>query len=516
MRSFPTKLSACAIAAAALLSACGGGGTTTDTTAPTVTITDNVSATATGDVTFTFTFSEAVTGFTVDDITVTGGAKGTFTMASTGLSATLVVSPTANSSGTINVNVAASKFADIAGLTNTTEATATQAFNTVTTPTPTPSANLVTNGNFSSGNTGWTGNALNVLTEGGNSYNSANVTAAGNPWDVNLSFPLSIPNSNVKYKLRFKAQSDRARTLIAGIGLASDPWTNTVQTVTLTTNLQTFELSLTSNFASTNSRVIFDMGAAAGAVSIDDVELVLDTSIVDTPTSSGVLSLSTGFASKTLSASGGAITNSGGSNFDNYNCTGGAAVCGGDAGGAGADSFAYFYYQTTTPATGLYSQIEIFGPNVTGLKTDGDTGGVTIGSQTKVNFNFNPNPQWFNSGAPKMGVVLTLGKRYAIGGGCHIQLHGVKNITSEGSTAYSMNLRDDFRVAQDCGTGIAPDNVNAALAASPVVSSFKVLGAGGTAAIEGRGGLKSTANLSVKTGDVYPTTVALRGAITFD
>jgi hypothetical protein len=115
-----------------------------------------------------------------------------------------------------------------------------------------------------------------------------------------------------------------------------------------------------------------------------------------------------------------------------------------------------------------------------------------------------------------MGVVLTLGKRYAIGGGCHIQLHGVKDITSEGSTAYSMNLRNDFRVAQDCGTGITPDNVSAALAASPVISSFKVLGAGGLSAIEGRGGVKSTANMSVKTGEVYPTTVALRGAITFD
>jgi endoglucanase len=280
MRSFPTQLSACAIAAAALLSACGGGGATADTTAPTVTITDNVSATATGDVTFTFTFSEAVTGFTVDDITVTGGTKGTFTMASTGLSATLVVSPTANSSGTMNVNVAASKFADVAGLANTTEATATQAFNTDTTPTPPISPNLVTNGDFSGGKEGWTGNALNVLTEGGNSYNSANVAAPGDAWNANISYPLSIPTSGVKYKLRFKAQSDRSRTMIAGIGLASDPWTNIVQTVNLTTNLQTFELSLTSNFASSNSRVIFDMGAAAGAVSIDDVELVLDTSPV--------------------------------------------------------------------------------------------------------------------------------------------------------------------------------------------------------------------------------------------
>jgi hypothetical protein len=83
-------------------------------------------------VTFTFTFSEAVTGFTADDIAVAGGTKGTFNMADNGLSASLVVTPTANASGTMTVDVAASKFSDVAGNVNTATASGSQAFNTVT------------------------------------------------------------------------------------------------------------------------------------------------------------------------------------------------------------------------------------------------------------------------------------------------------------------------------------------------------------------------------------------------
>lgn len=281
MNTLNFKLSACAISAAALLAACGGGGTIPDTTAPTVAITDNVSdATMTsGDVTFTFTFSEAVTGFITDDITVSGGTKGSFNMASTGLTATLVVTPTANSSGSINVAVAATKFKDAAGLDNTASASGTQAFNTVVAPPP--SNNLVTNGDFSNGSTGWTGNAANVRTN--ESFNFADVTVAGNPWDVGLQYVLAIPTSGVNYKLKFKAWSNTNRTLIAGIGLNGAPYTNTTQTVNLTTTEQTFELNLTSNFASDNSRIIFDMGAAVGQVLIDNV--VLET-VTSTPAAS--------------------------------------------------------------------------------------------------------------------------------------------------------------------------------------------------------------------------------------
>jgi hypothetical protein len=80
-----------------------------------------------------------------------------------------------------------------------------------------------------------------------------------------------------------------------------------------------------------------------------------------------------------------------------------------------------------------------------------------------------------------------------------------------------MNLRDDFRVAQDCGTGITQTDVAAALSASPVISSVKFLGAGGGAAIIGRNSVSSGANLTTATGGgVYPTTVVLKGGITID
>jgi hypothetical protein len=134
-------MTACALAAATfMLAACGGGdaepppalgGGTADTTPPVVTITDNVSATtATGDVTFSFSFNEDVgTSFTVDDITVTGGTKGTFTRIG-GTSATLVVTPTANAAGTIQLSVAASRFTDAAGNANVA-ASSQQAYDTV-------------------------------------------------------------------------------------------------------------------------------------------------------------------------------------------------------------------------------------------------------------------------------------------------------------------------------------------------------------------------------------------------
>ena len=135
------------------------------------------------------------------------------------------------------------------------------------------SQELLTNGDFETGDTtGWIGNAANIVTEGGNSYNSANVAAAGNSFDVNLSQVLSI-TSGQTYTLRFDAWSDRDRTLIAGIGLNESPWTNTIETVNLTSSSQSYVLTLTANFGLANSRVLFDMGAAVGFVGIDNVSL---------------------------------------------------------------------------------------------------------------------------------------------------------------------------------------------------------------------------------------------------
>lgn len=146
-RTLP-PLSACALAVATLvLAACGGGdaeappsspNNPADNTAPVVTITDNVAiTTATGDVTFTFSFNEDVgTSFTVDDITVTGGTKGAFTRTG-GTGATLVVTPTPNSSGTVEVSIGAGAFTDAAGNAGAA-ASSQQAYDTVVAVVATP------------------------------------------------------------------------------------------------------------------------------------------------------------------------------------------------------------------------------------------------------------------------------------------------------------------------------------------------------------------------------------------
>jgi hypothetical protein len=136
------------------------------------------------------------------------------------------------------------------------------------------SQNLITNGDFENGSAGWSGNALNVVTENGNSYSSANVTVAGNAYDVNLSYVTPMLTTGTNYRLTFTAWSDRNRTIIAGLGLNEAPWTNVTQTINLTAAAQTFVLDFTTNFANANSRIIFDMGAAVGFVGIDNVSLI--------------------------------------------------------------------------------------------------------------------------------------------------------------------------------------------------------------------------------------------------
>ena len=61
-------------------------------------------------------------------------------------------------------------------------------------------------------------------------------------------------------------------TMIAGIGLNEEPWTSATETVNLTEEWETYTLTLSADeFGSTNSRVLFDMGADTGVVIIDDV-----------------------------------------------------------------------------------------------------------------------------------------------------------------------------------------------------------------------------------------------------
>ena len=98
-----------------------------DTLAPTVSITDNISATtATGAITYTFTYSEDMTGFDINDVTISAGSKGAFTTISPSVY-TLVISPPAGT-GTLTVGVAAGAATDLAGNGNTVATNNTQAY----------------------------------------------------------------------------------------------------------------------------------------------------------------------------------------------------------------------------------------------------------------------------------------------------------------------------------------------------------------------------------------------------
>jgi hypothetical protein len=102
-----------------------------DTLPPDISIVSSAAGTtAKGDVVFSFSFSKDIgTSFTADDVTVSGGSKGAFTVAS-GTSATLVVSPPANATGTIEVHVPVLAVTDSGGTGNTTAAAAQQPFDT--------------------------------------------------------------------------------------------------------------------------------------------------------------------------------------------------------------------------------------------------------------------------------------------------------------------------------------------------------------------------------------------------
>ena len=121
------RLSACALATTALVAACGGGdaGPPPDTLAPTVSISSSASGTVKGAVTYTFTFSEDVgTTFTADDVTVSGGTKAASVTKASATSYTLVVTPAANTTGSMAVSVAAGMFSDAANNANTAAASA--------------------------------------------------------------------------------------------------------------------------------------------------------------------------------------------------------------------------------------------------------------------------------------------------------------------------------------------------------------------------------------------------------
>ena len=102
-----------------------------DTQAPSLSISSDTSGTATGPVTYNFSFSEDVSGFTAENITVTGGTKQEGSFSGSGDTYSIVVNPTDDTQkGTITVDVDAGVATDAAGNSNTAATQFTQAFDT--------------------------------------------------------------------------------------------------------------------------------------------------------------------------------------------------------------------------------------------------------------------------------------------------------------------------------------------------------------------------------------------------
>ena len=132
---------------------------------------------------------------------------------------------------------------------------------------------LINDGTFEDNSTLWTGNARNIIDNGSNLINSANVGSAGNAFDVNLSHAVPLVQ-NDNYTLSFHGRSDGNRKILVGIGLSAGPWTSVVDNVSLSSNWELHSLDLTWSADNATGRIIFDMGAETGQVLLDNVSLI--------------------------------------------------------------------------------------------------------------------------------------------------------------------------------------------------------------------------------------------------
>lgn len=133
---------------------------------------------------------------------------------------------------------------------------------------------LLTNGDFEAGLTGWKDGVGSVVVEDGNNVFEALVdTATTNVYDINQSNIFDITEGET-YVFSFRAKASVARTIVAGLGLNSGDFFNISETVPLTTEWQTFTTEVVAvGIGGVGSRVLIDMGVEVGNVYVDDVSV---------------------------------------------------------------------------------------------------------------------------------------------------------------------------------------------------------------------------------------------------
>ncbi|MFY8182527.1 MAG: carbohydrate binding domain-containing protein [Flavobacterium sp.] len=165
------------------------------------------------------------------------------------------------------------------------------------------SQNLLTNGDFENGTTGWTFGSPGVVASGEAFYSTAN--AGGDPWGTELKQTNLSFTGGSSYTLTFRARAAANRTMSVNIqntNIWNDQFRNNA--VALTTTMTTYSYTFNATSTNGNAQLNFHMANmgvnTTAAVYIDDVVLVLNGGggpvapaapvgyVVNSPTSSSV------------------------------------------------------------------------------------------------------------------------------------------------------------------------------------------------------------------------------------
>ncbi|AGL16685.1 glycoside hydrolase family 9 protein [Actinoplanes sp. N902-109] len=141
-------------------------------------------------------------------------------------------------------------------------------------------AQLIANGDFATGTTGWWSTDNAPISAAGGELCADVPGGTTNAWDVSLGYNDVPLVAGAAYRLSFRAHADAPVTVRANVQLNEDPYTAALsRSVALTTAAQTFDSSFTSSLQSANGTLTFQLGGSAQAFRfcLDDVSLTSDT-----------------------------------------------------------------------------------------------------------------------------------------------------------------------------------------------------------------------------------------------
>jgi hypothetical protein len=145
---------------------------------------------------------------------------------------------------------------------------------------PATGAELITNGDFADGTTGWNFAAFTPAAGSAAVVNGAltiTMTATGTEgWNAQLKTTGLDIAKKTSYIVSFKAKADKAFELSTNVGLDGDPWTtySGYQKFTVGTEMKHFTFEFTMGDSSDRkARIVFDLGLLSGSISFDDISI---------------------------------------------------------------------------------------------------------------------------------------------------------------------------------------------------------------------------------------------------